>query len=194
MLLFKKAINTSDSVVFVFYNAIYSVLFYCNSIIFLLILIIYMLDMMFKYSLGATAAIITSMGIVAGLGQNDSLKMITIAGLLTFAIADNISDALAIHIYKESEGNNKKEVYRATFGNFITRFITVLSFIVIVWLLTAHIAIIVACLWGLALLTLISYKISKIKKSNPKKEIFWHLFVSVCVIVGSTLIGNLFIR
>ena len=62
-----------------------------------------MLDMMFKYSLGATAAIITSMGIVAGLGQNDSLKMITIAGLLTFAIADNISDALAIHIYKQQK-------------------------------------------------------------------------------------------
>ena len=152
-----------------------------------------MLDIVAKYSLGSTAAIITSMGIVAGLGQSDSLKMITIASLLTFAIADNISDALGIHIYKESEGAGKKATLRATFGNFFTRLGVVLSFVIIVLLCNAHIALLLCTAWGLGLLSFISYRIALIKGSDPRREIFWHLVVSAVVIAGSTVIGNLFI-
>lgn len=130
------------------------------------------------------------MAIIAGLGQNDSLKTITIAGLLTFAIADNISDALGIHIYKESEGASKKATIKATFGNFFTRFIVVLSFILIVMLFNSTTAIAISCMWGVGLISFISYKIALIKKSSPLKEILWHLFVSGGVIFGSALIGS----
>lgn len=149
-----------------------------------------MLNIITTYSLGSTSAIITSMAIIAGLGQSDSLKTITIAGLLTFAIADNISDALGIHIYKESEGASKKATIKATFGNFFTRFIVVLSFILIVMLFNSSTAITISCIWGVGLISFISYKIALIKKSNPVKEILWHLLVSVGVILGSALIGS----
>jgi VIT1/CCC1 family predicted Fe2+/Mn2+ transporter len=152
-----------------------------------------MINVITKYSLGSTAAIITSMGIVAGLAQNDSLKMITIASLLTFAIADNISDALGIHIYKESEGASKTATLKATFGNFFTRLGVVLSFVLIVLLSNASTALFISCVWGLGLLSFISYKIAKIKNSSPRREVFWHLAVSIGVIIGSTVIGNLFI-
>jgi len=152
-----------------------------------------MFNIIAKYSLGSTAAIITSMGIVAGLDQNDSFKMITIASLLTFAIADNISDALGIHIYKESEGASKRATLKATFGNFFTRLGVVLSFVIIVLLADSKVALLISCLWGLGLLTYISYKIALIKNSNPRREIFWHLVVSIGVIVASSFIGNLFI-
>jgi len=133
------------------------------------------------------------MGIVAGLAQNDSFKMITIASLLTFAIADNISDALGIHIYKEYEGASKRATLKATFGNFFTRLGVVLSFVIIVLLADSKVALLISCLWGLGLLTYISYKIALIKNSNPRREIFWHLVVSIGVIVASSFIGNLFI-
>lgn len=152
-----------------------------------------MFDIIVKYSLGSTAAIITSLGIVVGLGQNDDLKLITVAGLLTFAIADNISDALGIHMYKESEGVNKHSVLSATFGNFFTRLGVVLSFVVIVLLFNSTTAIVISILWGLGLLSFISYKIALIKNSNPVREIVWHLVVSMFVIAASSVIGSLLI-
>lgn len=153
-----------------------------------------MLDIISKYSLGATAATITSMGIVAGLAQNDSMRMITVASLLTFAIADNISDALGIHMYKESEGASKKATFKATFGNFFTRLAVVLSFILFVLLFDAKTALVISCIWGLSLLSYISYRIAQIKHSRPEREVFWHLVVSISVIIGSTIIGNLFVQ
>lgn len=152
-----------------------------------------MFDVIVKYSLGSTAAIITSLGIVAGLGQNDSLKYIVIAGLLTFAIADNISDALGIHMYKESEGANKRTVLRATLGNFFTRLGVVLSFVAIVLLFNSTLAIIISAIWGLGLLSFISYKIALIKNSSPSREIIWHLVVSIVVVSASSVIGSLLI-
>lgn len=152
-----------------------------------------MLDAIVKYSLGSTAAIITSLGIIAGLAQNNDLKMITIASLLTFAIADNISDAFGIHVYKESEGASKKNTFKATFGNFFTRLAIVISFVLIVLLFDSELALALCCVWGLGLLVFISFKIAKIKNSSPGREIFWHLVISIAVIAGSSLIGNLFI-
>lgn len=152
-----------------------------------------MLDAVVKYSLGSTAAIITSLGIIAGLAQSNDLKMIAIASLLTFAIADNVSDAFGIHVYKESEGASKKNIFKATFGNFFTRLAIVISFVAIVYLFDSEIALIICCAWGLGLLSFISYKIAKIKQSNPTREIFWHLAISILVISVSMVLGNLFI-
>jgi hypothetical protein len=55
-----------------------------------------------KFSIGATTAITTSMALIAGLTQGGNVKTGIITGLLIIAIADNISDSLGIHIYKES--------------------------------------------------------------------------------------------
>ena len=55
-----------------------------------------------KFSMGATAAIITCMGLVAGLNQGNGSKTSIITGLLIIAIADNIADSLGIHIYKQN--------------------------------------------------------------------------------------------
>lgn len=134
------------------------------------------------------------MGIIAGLSQGTDLKMVVVASLLTFAIADNISDALGVHIYKESEGASKKATLKATFGNFFTRLGIVISFIILVLVLDGKALTAVSYTWGLGLLAFISYRISQIKKSDPKREIFWHLVVSVAVIVGSSIIGSLFIQ
>ncbi|HVO76776.1 MAG TPA: hypothetical protein VMT60_02215, partial [Candidatus Bathyarchaeia archaeon] len=74
-----------------------------------------------KFSMGATAAIITSMGLIAGLNQGDSARISVITGLLIIAIADNVSDSLGIHIYKESEGASRRDINSFTYGNFTIR-------------------------------------------------------------------------
>jgi VIT1/CCC1 family predicted Fe2+/Mn2+ transporter len=98
---------------------------------------------------------------------------------------------LGIHIYKESEGGDKREINLLTYGNFIVRFLLVLTFVAIVALLPANTALVFASAWGLILLTILSYSIAKAKKANLPVEIIWHLAVAILVIIGSRVLGNL---
>lgn len=141
--------------------------------------------------MGATAAIITSLALIAGLAHGDDTRTSIIAGLLVIAIADNIADSLGIHICKEAEGACKREIDLATLGNFTVRLILALTFVIIVLLLPSYIALIVSAVWGLILLVILSYFIAKIQKISPLKEITWHVLVALLVIVGSKLLGNL---
>ena len=147
-----------------------------------------------KFSIGATAAIITSMGLIAGLSQGETAKTGIITGLLIIAIADNVSDSLGIHIYKESEGSSKKEIALFTYGNFLTRLLLVFTFILIVILFSSNTALIVSSIWGLFLLTILSYPISKRKGANLFREVAWHLFIAIMVILGSKLLGSLIMK
>jgi vacuolar iron transporter family protein len=143
-----------------------------------------------EFSIGMTAAIVTSMGLIAGLAQGGGTKADIIAGLLIFAIADNISDSLGIHIYKESEGASRQEITLITLGNFIIRLLLALTFVLIIFLLDPHQAFIFASIWGLILLTILSYGIARIKQSHPMKEIVYHLIIAIMVIIGSRFIGS----
>lgn len=143
-----------------------------------------------KFSIGATAAITTSMGLIAGLAHGESAKISVVTGLLVIAVADNISDSLGIHIYKESEGASKKDIRSSTFGNFIVRLVLAFTFIGIVLLFPSPFAFIVSSVWGLVGLAVLSYLISKSKKTNPLREIAWHLIVALFVIVVSRILGN----
>lgn len=147
-----------------------------------------------KFSLGITAGIITSMGLIAGLSHDVSTRFSTITGLLVIAIADNISDSFGIHVYKEAETSNRKEVFLATFGNFLMRLLVVASFIGIVEFLPSNLIVACASIWGLSLLSLLSYRIAKNQQTSPTKEIVWHLFIAVLVIGGSKFLGDLIIR
>jgi VIT1/CCC1 family predicted Fe2+/Mn2+ transporter len=147
-----------------------------------------------KFSIGATAAITTSMGLIAGLTQGDNAKTGIITGLLIIAIADNISDSLGIHIYKESEGASKRDIDSYTYGNFIVRLFLAFTFVLIVLLFSPGPALIVSSIWGLVLLAILSYLIAKKKKTNPLLGVVWHLIVALIVIVASKLLGNLILK
>jgi VIT1/CCC1 family predicted Fe2+/Mn2+ transporter len=143
-----------------------------------------------KFSIGATAAITTSMGLIAGLTQGDGARTSIITGLLIVAIADNVSDSLGIHIYKESEGASKHDINSFTYGNFIARLFIAFTFILIVLLFSSYAAFIISSLWGLVLLAILSYLIARGKGTNPFLEIAWHLVVALMIIVGSKILGN----
>jgi len=75
-----------------------------------------------KYSFGSTSAIITNLTLITGLITSTNAKISIIGGLLVSAFADNISDALGIHIYQESEGLRPHQVWVLTLSNFISGF------------------------------------------------------------------------
>jgi VIT1/CCC1 family predicted Fe2+/Mn2+ transporter len=147
-----------------------------------------------KFSIGATAAIITSLALIFGLAHGDNTRINVIAGLLIIAIADNVADSLSIHILKESEGANRKEIYTSTLGNFFVRFFLALTFVLIIIFLSSQAALIVSAIWGLLLLCVLSYAIAKAQNINPIKETLWHLLIASMVIISSKLLGNLILH
>jgi len=97
-----------------------------------------------KISYGATSAVLTGMALVTGLDAANSRRLTIIASLLIFAVADNLSDSLSIHIYQESERLDYRAAFRATLANFATRFGLSLSFVLIVILVPRTVAVIAA--------------------------------------------------
>jgi vacuolar iron transporter family protein len=142
------------------------------------------------FSFGATTAIITSLALIVGLGKGNNAKLSIIGALLIIALADNIIDSLGMHIYQESVNSNKKTVGTITAGNFLTRLLTTIGFIILMALLPMKLAIIVSLILGLFLLAIISYFVAKNQKVNPYWAIFEHLVIAVLVIIVSNFIGN----
>jgi vacuolar iron transporter family protein len=148
-----------------------------------------------NYIFGSAAAIVTNVCLIVGLGSADTGKAPIIGALLMIAIADNISDSLGIHLYKESEGYEGKMSLLATALSFLARLVVSLSFVAIVLAFSVSHAIPIAIFWGLLLLTLISYLITKSRKQRSSiLEIGKHLSVAVVIIALSRLVGYLIAR
>ena len=144
-----------------------------------------------NYIFGSTAAIITNISIIVGLGSARASKGPILASLLTIALADNISDSLGIHLYKETEGLGQRLSLLSTALNFFSRLLVSLSFIGIVVYLSMSQAIVVAIVWGLLLLVLLSFLITRSNKENSILEIVKHVLVAIVVIVLSRWVGGL---
>jgi VIT1/CCC1 family predicted Fe2+/Mn2+ transporter len=142
-----------------------------------------------RFSFGATSAIITNLGIITGLDTLTHPKLSIIGALLVIALADNLSDSFGIHIYQESEHIGKKEVWLSTLTNFLTRLFVSSTFIILIIVLPIRLAAVCSVIWGLLILTVMTYTIAKQQKINPFSAIFVHLTIAVIVVVASNFIG-----
>lgn len=145
---------------------------------------------------GLTSATITTLGLIIGLDAGTGSKLAVAAGILTIAVADSFSDALGVHIAKESEGNfTEKEVWQATIFTFICKFLFALTFLVPVLLLSGTWSILAAVAWGIIVLIILNYNVAKASNQKPLSVIAEHLFIALMVIVLSRgaglLIGRL---
>jgi VIT1/CCC1 family predicted Fe2+/Mn2+ transporter len=147
-----------------------------------------------KFSFGATSAIITSLGLITGLRTFSSPRLSIIGGLFIIAVADNIADSLGIHVYQEAECLKTREIWLSTFTNFLTRLLVSITFAFPVILLPLNIAVIVSVLWGILLLSLLSYSIAKREGKNPYLAILEHIFIAALVILISNTAGQFFSR
>jgi VIT1/CCC1 family predicted Fe2+/Mn2+ transporter len=143
-----------------------------------------------KFLFGSTSAIITNLALVVGLEPSINAKLNIVASILVIAIADNISDTLGIHIYQEAEGLKEKEVWLYSLTNFITRFLVSMIFILLVLLLPLRLAVISSIIFGLLILTIISYTIALHKKMNPYKAIIGHIIIALLTLLLSNFLGK----
>jgi VIT1/CCC1 family predicted Fe2+/Mn2+ transporter len=139
------------------------------------------------FSFGGTAAIVTSMGLIVGLGTGTTT---VVSALLVIAVADNISDSLSVHMYQEAENLEVRAAFRTTLTNFVARLVVALTFVIIVLVLPDRYAAIVALGWGFLLLAGLSYILARSRNVSPMPEVGKHLGVAVLVITASRVIGS----
>jgi hypothetical protein len=142
-----------------------------------------------KISYGGTAAIVTNMALIAGLQQASAPKASIIGSLLIIALADNMTDALSIHVYQESERLEPREAFRATLSNFGTRLGVSLTFILLVALLQPALAAVLCLAWGLALLGGLTWLLAAQRGANVPLEILKHFGAAFAVIATGKAIG-----
>jgi vacuolar iron transporter family protein len=147
-----------------------------------------------KFLFGSTSAIITNLGLIAGLYLSQNAKANIIGSILVIALADNIADTLGIHIYQEAEGIASKEVWLSSLTNFMSRLFFSLIFVLLFILFSIETAALFSIVAGLLLIATVSYFIAIYKKKNPYIAIIEHIGVAFLVIVLSRILGDLVIN
>ena len=143
---------------------------------------------------GLTSGIITTLGLMVGLHSGTHSALAVIGGVLTIAIADAFSDAMGMHISRESEKNRTaKYIWESTLSTFFAKFFFALTFIIPVLLFynSLGIAIIISVGWGLSLIGTLSIIIASEKKEKLWKVITEHVGIALVVIVITHLAGDL---
>ena len=142
-------------------------------------------------SFGLTSAVITTLGLMVGLQSGTHSRIVVLAGILTIAIADAFSDALGIHVSEEAENKHTaKQIWAATISTFLAKFLFAMTFVLPVILFTLSTAIVVSLIWGLSILSLLSYIIAKTQNEPPWKIVAEHLLISIIVIGLTHWVGD----
>lgn len=143
------------------------------------------------FSFGLTSGIITTLGLMVGLNSWTHNRLAVIGGILTIAIADSLSDAMGIHISEESENKHTtKEIWESTIATFVSKFIFALSFIIPVFIFRElSTAIIVSIVWGLLVLSILSYYMTYGGRTKQIKAVIEHLLIVTVVIIFTHYIG-----
>ncbi len=143
------------------------------------------------FSFGLTSGIITTLGLIVGLHSGTSSSIVVIGGILVIAIADAMSDVLGIHISEEfGNKHSTKEIWESTISTFLSKFIIALIFLIPVIFLQLSTAIIVCIIWGLSLITILSYYMAKQQKTKPHRVILEHLMIAIVVITITHYVGD----
>lgn len=113
-----------------------------------------------------------------------------LAGVLTIALADSLSDALGIHMSEESEGVHRpSEIWTSTFATFVAKLGMALTFVVPVALLPLDAATIVAIIWGAVALIVFSASEARGRGADPTPVVLEHLGAGTLVVVASYFVG-----
>ena len=134
-------------------------------------------------SFGSTSGVITALGLISGLYFGTESRTTLIAGIITIAIADSLSDALGIHISEESENiHTTKDIWISTVSTFLTKFIISSSFLIPLFIFPLSSAVPLSIIWGTFLLAIFSFYLARSQSKNCIPVILEHLSIAYLVI------------
>ncbi|MFA9459535.1 hypothetical protein [Thiohalorhabdus methylotrophus] len=132
---------------------------------------------------GLTSGVITTLGLVVGLHAGTRSQLAVIGGILTIAVADALSDAMGVHVSREAEEIYlDRELWLATGATFGAKLVIALTFLVPVVLLPLPWSILVSVVWGLGLITGLSYLIARSRRVAPARVVLEHLLLALLVV------------
>jgi VIT1/CCC1 family predicted Fe2+/Mn2+ transporter len=142
------------------------------------------------YSFGLTSGITTTLGLIIGLAAGTQSRIAVIGGIITISLADSLSEGFGMHISEEAEEkHSKKEIWESSGATFFSKFIIALTFLIPVYFFNLSIAVILSIIWGLCMITLLSYTIGKKTSAPIWKPIDEHITIAVIVIIITHFVG-----
>lgn len=142
-------------------------------------------------SFGLTSGVITTLGLMVGLHAGTHSRAVVLGGILTIAVADALSDSMGIHLAEESRNSGPAaEIWEATLATFAAKFVIAGTFVVPVVMRPLDQAIVVSLIWGVFLLTVLSFFIARAQAIAPWKVIGEHLFIALCVVAITHAVGE----
>ena len=140
---------------------------------------------------GLTSGVITTLGLIVGLHSGTHSSLAVIGGIITIAIADSMSDALGIHISKESDiSSSKLDIWIATIVTLLSKMCMAITFVVPMLIFDISDAIVASVIWGLIVITALSYSLAKKNGESPLFVVAEHLAIAVGVIIATHYVGD----
>lgn len=144
---------------------------------------------------GLTSGVITTLGLVVGLHAGTESLRAVVGGIITIAVADAMSDALGIHIAKESERQiATRQIWQATAVTFVAKFAMALTFLLPVLLLPLRAAVFTSVVWGLLVVGVLSYGLARDRQVAALPVIGEHVGITVLVVIISHAVGEAIAR
>lgn len=142
-------------------------------------------------SFGTTSGVITTLGLMVGLHAGTHSRAAVLGGILTIAVADALSDAMGIHLAEESKNSGPaRAVWEATVATFAAKFVIAGSFVMPVLARPLDQAIVISIIWGLLLLTVLSFFVARVQAISPWRVIGEHVFIALCVVAITHGVGE----
>lgn len=142
-------------------------------------------------SFGLTSGVITTLGLMVGLHAGTHSRAVVLGGILTIAVADALSDAMGIHLAEESKNSGPaSHVWEATVATFAAKFVIAGTFVVPVLTRPLDQAIVISIVWGLFLLTALSFFVARAQSIAPWRVIGEHILIALCVVAITHGIGD----
>lgn len=143
------------------------------------------------FSFGLTSGVITTLGLLVGLEAGTGSRTAVLAGILTIAVADALSDSLGMHMAEESKGGeHNRDIWQATFATLLAKFFIALTFVVPVLIFSMQTAIIASIIWGFLLIISLTFYLSWRQHKSIWEPILEHLFISIIVVIATYYIGH----
>jgi predicted adenylyl cyclase CyaB len=145
-----------------------------------------------KLSFGISSGVLTTLGIIVGMNSATASEAAVIGGIAIIAFCDSLSDSMGIYASKRSErGNSSKNAFTSALYTFIGKVIFTMSFMIPFIIFSFGAAVIASIVWGLALLTFVSFEIAFMHEENYFLTIFKNLGTAGVIIIASHYIGHL---
>ena len=141
---------------------------------------------------GATSGVITTVGLMVGLQAGTQSFTAVLGGVVVIAVSDSMSDALGIHLAQEADPESTRaHIWAATLWAFVSKFLVAISFALPLILLPLDQAVLVGVVWGLMIVTFMSYFLARMQQAPAWGVVGEHVSIALVVIALSHYVGVL---